>query len=685
MTTPTPKTDGASPVNAGAMPPPTETVFAPKGMAPTAEQRAIQLVRKPHLIIEANAGAAKTTTLALRLAQALLRGADPKRVRVLTYTDAAVQAFNDAMTRIGLAADVRRQVRVQTFDAFCTERLLAIEGAPVPLLDKAELLRPHVLAAIDRVLHNADERHPDEFTFDGRNEASVEGLLSDFLHLKGTMQLQVEAFDRVLTPKLAAEMGREYATLKIFHAYEHIRRGGHPDHPVFRAEHDATHDLARLLTDEDAWIGAGEGGEHPLAMGLHLVLVDEMHDTNRAMFTVLREVMARNRAGFVGVGDRDQVIHAISGADARFMGEAFDREVTPATRMPLSTTWRFGQRLATAVGKLAHKPCVAQRPAGLADTEVELIRTAGASDLRFHLRRLITERTGLDAKAPLSGIAILLRQPHQSVELENLLLDHGIDHRTSGFLPYLQRPEVLFVRGLHACARDALSLIERPDTREAVLRALLRFAGSRVDTGDLSPEQADDSALLSKLEKQAIKAVCDDPSLAPGFLVNQVLRNAPAAVLPLLEDALDVIDSDDPEVWQRRFVRVLQPQRLAARMMVRKQDIEQVIGNLEGLIQSAAGYDHLTSYFRAMNEREMRQHGMPKKHALLLSSIEAAKGLEFDHVILPGLNKGEFALGGHSVDNRNLLYVAMTRARRRLTILCDADRPSAFLRDAGLL
>jgi len=103
------------------------------------------------------------------------------------------------------------------------------------------------------------------------------------------MQLQVEAFDRVLTPKLAAELGREYATLKIFHAYEHIRRGGHPDHPVFRAEHDATYDLARLLSDEDAWIGVGANGEHPLAMGMHLVLVDEMHDTNRAMFTVLRD------------------------------------------------------------------------------------------------------------------------------------------------------------------------------------------------------------------------------------------------------------------------------------------------------------------------------------------------------------------------------------------------------------
>ena len=153
MTTATPKTEG----------PPAETVFAPKGMAPTAEQRAIQLARKPHLIIEANAGAAKTTTLALRLAQALLRGADPQRVRVLTYTAAAVQAFAEAMARIGLSAEVRRQVRVQTFDAFCAERLLALEGTAVTRLDHPEQLRPHVLQAIERVMLNPDERHSDEF------------------------------------------------------------------------------------------------------------------------------------------------------------------------------------------------------------------------------------------------------------------------------------------------------------------------------------------------------------------------------------------------------------------------------------------------------------------------------------------------------------------------------------------
>lgn len=218
-----------------------------------------------------------------------------------------------------------------------------------------------------------------------------------------------------------------------------------------------------------------------------------------------------------------------------------------------------------------------------------------------------------------------------------------------------------------------------------MLQALLRFAGSHVDTGEAQDGEPPDEAERARLTAQALRQVCAQPELAGAFLENQVLRNAAPAVRQRLEDALDVLHNEDTEVLLRRFVRVLQPAALAARVMVRRQDIAQVAANIEGLIQSVATFDHLTAFFRAMNERERRQQAMKPQHCILLSSIEAAKGLEFEHVILPGLNKGEFALGGDTTDNRNLLYVAMTRARRRLTILCDRTRPSAYLQDAGLL
>lgn len=650
----------------------TDAVFQPKGLTPTAEQRTIQLERHRHVIVEANAGAAKTTTLALRLAQALERGANLDHLQTLTYTDAAVASLRLALDRIGIPASVRNRLRIQTFDQFCAERLASIEGPGVTRYTAPEQLKPHVLLAIDRVLSNEDERHRDEFAIEGSGEGAVEGLLASFARLKGTMQLTLDAADRPLTPALADELGHDYLTLRAFWAYEHLRRGGHPDRHAFRAPDDATHDLAKLLMTEDALLE----GEHPLALGLHLVLLDEMHDTNRAMFTVLQHLLAENPAAFIGFGDRDQVIHAMAGADASFMGSGFDREIGPAQRLPLTSSYRFGRTLAHHVGRLAVKDYLSQ---SLHDTPVNVVRYDSLKEAHRHIAQVLKNREGLGPKSLASEMAILLRQPHQSVELENHLLDQGVDYRTAGFDPYLMRPEVLFVRGLIAHARDEFAAIEDVDTRVRILKSLLLFCGSFVeaDTADHAQQQ--------QAEQLAIKEVAAQPALVPHFVQNQVLRNAPPHIRGLIYAALDVIRSNATDVLMERFVQALAPQQLAARVMVRTDDIAQVSANIQGLIQSAATFDNVESFFRAMNAREVRQKAMRSKHCVVLSSIEAAKGLEFEHVIMPGLNKGEFAVGGNTADNRNLLYVGMTRAKHRLTILYDGSKPSKYLIDAGLI
>jgi ATP-dependent DNA helicase UvrD/PcrA len=650
----------------------TDAVFQAKGITPTSEQRAIQLERHRHVVVEANAGAAKTTTLALRLAQALERGANLDHIQTLTYTDAAVVSLRLALDRIGVAAAVRNKLRIQTFDQFCAERLASIEGPGVIRHNAPEQLKPHVLLAIERVLSNEDERHRDEFAMEGSGEGSVEGLLASFARLKGTMQLTLEAADRPLTPALADELGHDYLTLRTFWAYEHLRRGGHPDRHAFRAPDDATHDLAELLMTEDALLE----GEHPLALGLHLVLLDEMHDTNRAMFTVLQHLLSQNPAAFIGFGDRDQVIHATAGADASFMGSAFDREIGVAQRLPLTSSYRFGRTLAHHVGRLAVKDYLSQ---STHDTPVNVVRYESLKDAHRHIVQILKNREGLSPKAQASEMAILLRQPHQSVELENHLLDQGVDYRTAGFDPYLMRPEVLFVRGLMAHARDEFAAIEDMDTRLRILKALLLFCGSFVEA------DTDDHGQQQQAEQLAIKEVAMQPALVPHFVQNQVLRNAPPHIRGLIYAALDVIRSNATDVLMERFVQALAPQQLAARVMVRTDDIAQVSANIQGLIQSAATFDNVESFFRAMNAREVRQKAMRSKHCVLLSSIEAAKGLEFEHVIMPGLNKGEFAVGGNTADNRNLLYVGMTRAKHRLTILYDGSKPSKYLYDAGLI
>ena len=663
-----------------------EPCFQPRGIAPTAEQLAIQLARRKHVLIEANAGAAKTTTLALRLAQALARGAGTEAVVVLTYTSEAVLAFRQALDRLGIAAAVRNRLRIQTFDEFCAARLREIEGTAVPLLTEPERLRPFVLQAIARVMDNPDERHRDEFAVEGTGEGMVEGLLDTFARLKGTMQLATEAAERTPNPALAEELGLDYLAMRVYWAYEHLRRGGHPDHHAFRAPGDATYDLARMLLDDEAFIDMPQ----PLAMGLHLVLVDEMHDTNRAMFTVLKALLQHNpQTAFAGVGDRDQVIHAVAGADARFMKEAFDAEIGVATRFPLTDTYRFGPRLAQAAGLLAGKPYASR---GATDTAVQVLACDsphGIDSAGWHIARMAQaqEQEGRKAsKAGLGGMAVLLRSPHQSVDLENHLLDHGVAYRTAGFDTYLMRPEVLFVRGLYAHARQAFAAIEHPDTRVRILQALLLFTGSHVESHAELPEGR------HKDEQDAIRLVAasGESQAHAYFIENQVLRNARPDARRHVEAALGILaDRGHPgpaDALLAHFAQALAPQRLAARVMVRAQDIEQIEANIRGLAASSAGHDDIDAFFRAMNEREMRQRGMRGKDCLLLSSIEAAKGLEFDHVLIPGLDQGSFATSGpRMADHRNLLYVGMTRARARLTLLHDTHRPNAWLRHTGLL
>ena len=93
----------------------------------------------------------------------------------------------------------------------------------------------------------------------------------------------------------------------------------------------------------------------------------------------------------------------------------------------------------------------------------------------------------------------------------------------------------------------------------------------------------------------------------------------------------------------------------------------------------------VAGFFALLDTLEQRQGSRGRQGVVGLSDIESAKGLEFDHVVLPGLNAGEFVGGASTEEARNLLYVAMTRARARLSVLHDPARPSAFLHEAGLL
>lgn len=643
-------------------------VFQPANITPSDEQIAIQTLRTRLLLVEANAGAAKTTTLALRIAQALQRGAPPDTMLAITTTEPAVVALKDRLRHVGVAKTVIQRIRIQTFEAFSLDVLASAEGSRTQVLLRHEQIEPYVVRAIERAQSFPDERYPDELMADVMPADLVEGLLRTFEVLKGRMVVEHLDADERMTPELAHGLGFGYLTMRVWSCYEFLRRGGHPDRPEFRFSGDGTYDLARMLLTGE--VGAGDS---LLDLSLSLICVDEMHDVNRSAFTVLKAVLAANpRAAFVGVGDRDQVIHSQSGADAAFMREHFRAEIGEPHVLPLTCSRRFSPQLAHHVGALSSKAYAADEQV---HTQLVLEHCPTPRAEAALIANLAQEH---HRQTTLASMRVLLRHAAQSVQIEHQLLKRGVPYGAVGFLPYLERPETLLVRGLYAQASGDYSGFEEPVQRERLLFAWMTFSGARVDS--IEVRHLDE---VQALRAAVVEAAASFDSTRT-FIEGHALRSAHPVARRQLEAALAVMRSNDIDVFEASFLRALDPQKLAARVFVREDEAAQVAANIAQLhrIAIAEGSD-LVSAFRVLTGLDQARRTLQGNDRVVLSSIEASKGLEFDHVVIPQLSKGEF--GDGSTESRNLLYVALTRARRKLTLLFDPQRPSRFLKDAALV
>ncbi len=151
--------------------------FTPDTLRPTAEQLAIQTAPDKFIVVEANAGAAKTTTLALRMAETAGWGVPPEKVIALTYTAPACDALRAGAQEAGGALRRRPALSHRHVRAVRRQRAQAHRGRAPELLLTPQALRPHVLAALHHVEDNAEERYPDRLLFPAAGDALVEEFL----------------------------------------------------------------------------------------------------------------------------------------------------------------------------------------------------------------------------------------------------------------------------------------------------------------------------------------------------------------------------------------------------------------------------------------------------------------------------------------------------------------------------
>ena len=643
--------------------------FTPKVIVPTEEQLAIQISPARVAIVEANAGASKTTVLALRMAEAWTRHTRPEQILALTYTDAACAALKGALKKIGVPDPLLKQFRIQTFESFCTAILQELEGHVVPVYTEAEQFSPVLWQAVQHVADNPHEKWRASFIMPTPGDhGMVDLFIQQSEYIKGTLIDVLEREEQAVTPDYAQAIGMEYTQLKIFLAFEKIRLAD-PEKPLFRGGNDATYDLARMLHE-----GAEVTHAHCWPVNVKVVLTDEMHDMNQAMFSILKTVLATNRCFFCGVGDVDQVIHKATGADARFMREELALLTQHAiVRYPLTHSFRFSAAAAGLAGKVASKRYASKAPHTTQVTFKPYDSHEGCA------RQVVDDAKNWRSrnKSKTAGCAILLRHPHQSVQIENVLIEEEIPYETLGFKSYVMRPEILFVRGLLAVATDDLSSVTETQTREEVMHALLLFSDSRIEVENRMHESQE--VLLNS----AIQSVTDNPLFLTSFFENQVLRNAAPDIRRRLQTAVEIIRKQPGPGLMDAVLAALHVKSLLGNILVSQRRRLEAESNLKWLSDMANRFDSPDLFFKNLNATEVKQKALKgkKTERLLLASIASVKGLEFDAVLLPYLARGEFPDPASDIgEETNTMYVGITRVRKELIIYPSKAFPSVFMR-----
>ena len=297
--------------------------------------------------------------------------------------------------------------------------------------------------------------------------------------------------------------------------------------------------------------------------------------------------------------------------------------------------------------------------------EGEKLRVIGVWDAPEEARRVGEEIEALEtAGIGLDNIAILVRAQYQTREFEDRFIQIGLNYRIIGGFRFYERAEI----------RDAL----------AYLRVIA--------------QPADDLAF---------ERIYNQPKRGLGAKALEAMRrHARATNQPLAAAALELADSDEiPKraantlgglltqfVYWREQETQSSPTELL-RMVLTESGYEEMLnkdrspeaaGRLENLAElgrAMEGYDTLDDFLEHVSlvmDNDARDDG----EKVTIMTMHAAKGLEFDYVFLPGWEDGVFpsqrALdeGGLASleEERRLAYVAITRARKRCTILHAANR-----------
>ncbi len=607
-----------------------------------APQRQAVTLSEGHALVLAGAGSGKTRVLTTRIAWLIQnRLASPLTILAVTFTN---KAAKEMQLRVGSMLPIdTRGMWIGTFHGLC-HRMLRTHSRDADLPQTFQILdTTDQLALIKRLLkaHSIDEeKYPARDLQRFVNRCKEEGL-------RAAQVMVDDPFSRRMR--------------ELYELYDaQCQREGVVDFPelLLRA-------LELLQRCEPVRAHYQQRFAH--------ILVDEFQDTNPLQYQWL-QLLAAGGANLFAVGDDDQSIYAFRGANVGNMSD-FERDYARGNVIRLEQNYRSAGHILDAANAL-----IAQNSGRLGKTlwtdagQGEPVRLCEQPSDYAECQWVLDEIRALhNSGMSRQDMAILYRSNAQSRVLEHGLFTAGIPYRVYGGLRFFERQEVK-----HALAY--LRLVSRIDEDSSFLR-VVNFPARGIGARSIEA-LTDQAATYQTSLAQAVARVAGKAGSSLAQFVTLIQTTGEQAlVLPLSEAVDHVIEASGLRQHYRsqrdgaERLENLDELVNAAKVFELEDDRAGLpcgqrpsVGD-DPLTDAMTGLEAFLSHAALESGDTQASAG---QEAVQLMTIHAAKGLEFDAVFLTGLEDGLFPHEnslyepGGLEEERRLMYVAMTRARKRL-------------------
>ncbi len=586
------------------------------------------------LLVLAGAGSGKTRVITHRIARLVETGADPRGIVAVTFTNKAAEEMRQRFQRlVGTAVPIGF---VGTFHSF-----------------SLRFLRRHAVAAgITSRFSIADTADSLALVKEAMSELGI----SEQVLTPGAVRSRIShAKNALVSPERFESAQNDFAGERIARVYRLYEK---------KLAAAGALDFDDLILKAVRLLGAREDVLASERRRTRHLLIDEYQDTNVAQDALVK-LLGGGADSLCAVGDEDQSIYRWRGAEVEHILR-FEQDFPGARVVPLELNYRSTAKiLEAAAAVVSHNRRRREKR----------LRADRGSGSRVRLWRFDEDRSESEAVAreietggqPPSDVAILYRTNAQSRSFEEELVRRRIPYVVVGGMKFYDRAEV----------KDALAYLRlavRPEDDLAFRRVvnvpargigsatLDRIAEAASSTGRSWWEVSGDS--LPALTERARVALGRFRDLVED-LRGKVVSYSPSALLEHLLEASGYAalyeGSEEKEDVARR------------------ENLQELVSSAREFERSNAEGASVGEYLDAVSLATDVDAVPRTRGAVTLSTLHAAKGLEFKSVYVVGLEEGYLPHGNSGDDpeeleeERRLLYVGMTRAEDRLTLTL-ADR-----------